>query len=121
MQKPKIWDAARAIDPSFTLPRICSWWYNMYSSADYAVTPRPMYPADGRKVPDVWTHPGGLRASLQSQLGQFPLFKFWGPATSIDVTKWIAQSALLLDEQFNPTLTLIYLPHPRLLDAEAWA
>jgi len=110
VQKPKIWDAARAIDPSFTCANLF-WWYNMYSSADFAVTPRPMYPADGRKVPDVWTHPGDLRDSLQKQLGQFPLFKFWGPATSIDATRWIAHSALRIDEQFDPTLTLIYLPH----------
>ncbi len=110
VQKPKIWDAARAIDPSFTCANLF-WWYNMYSSADYAVTPRPMYPADGRKLPDVWTHPTELRASLQNQLGRFPLFKFWGPATSIDVSRWIAQSALRLDQQFDPTLTLTYLPH----------
>ena len=110
VQKPKIWDAARAIDPSFSCANLF-WWYNMYSSADYAVTPRPMYPADGRKLPDVWTHPANLRESLQKQLGQFPLFKFWGPATSVDATKWIADSAMRVDEQFNPTLSLIYLPH----------
>jgi predicted AlkP superfamily pyrophosphatase or phosphodiesterase len=110
VQKKKIWDIARQMDPSFTCANLF-WWYNMYSSTDLAVTPRPMYPADGRKLPDVWTQPPGLRESLQKQLGQFPLFKFWGPATSIDATKWIAESALRVDEQFNPTLTLIYLPH----------
>ncbi len=83
----------------------------MYSSATYAVTPRPMYPADGRKIPDVWTNPPELRKSLQDHLGPFPLFKFWGPATSIDSTNWIAGSAIRVDEQFNPTLTLVYLPH----------
>jgi predicted AlkP superfamily pyrophosphatase or phosphodiesterase len=110
VQRKKIWDIARQMDPSFTCANLF-WWYNMYSSADLAVTPRPMYPADGRKLPDVWTHPPGLRESLQKQLGQFPLFKFWGPATSIEATEWIADSALRIDEQFNPTLTLIYLPH----------
>jgi predicted AlkP superfamily pyrophosphatase or phosphodiesterase len=110
VQRPKIWDAARAIDPTFTCANLF-WWYNMYSSADLAVTPRPMYPADGRKIPDVWTQPGELRQSLQAELGQFPLFKFWGPETSIAATQWIAKSALRVDEQFLPTLTLIYLPH----------
>ena len=56
VQGPKIWDTARAADPSFTCANLF-WWFNMYSGADYSVTPRPMYPADGRKVPDVYTAP----------------------------------------------------------------
>lgn len=110
VHKPRIWEAGRAKNPDFTCANLF-WWYNMYSSADYAVTPRPMYPADGRKIPDIWTNPPELRKSLQDHLGPFPLFKFWGPATSIDSTNWIAGSAIRVDEQFNPTLTLIYLPH----------
>jgi len=110
VQRPRIWEAARAIDPAFTCANLF-WWYNMYSSADVAVTPRPMYPADGRKLPDLWTKPADLRHSLQAELGQFPLFKFWGPATSIAATRWIAHSAIRVDQQFHPTLTLIYLPH----------
>lgn len=108
--RPRIWDAARKIDPSFTCANLF-WWYAMYSSADVTVTPRPMYPADGRKLPDVWTHPADLRESLQQKLGQFPLFKFWGPATSIEATRWIADAAIQVDEQFHPTLSLVYLPH----------
>src|SRR5690606_14348014 len=86
------------------------WWYNMYSSADIAVTPRPMYPADGRKLPDIWTSPPSLRTGLQQQLGTFPLFHFWGPATSIKATRWIADAALRVDTDLDPTLSLIYLP-----------
>src|SRR3712207_7062768 len=58
-------------DPEFTCANLF-WWYNMYSSVDYAVTPRPMYPADGRKLPDIYTQPGDLRTTLQKQFGQFP-------------------------------------------------
>jgi predicted AlkP superfamily pyrophosphatase or phosphodiesterase len=110
VERPKVWERARAIDPTFTCANHC-WWYNMYSSADYAVTPRPMYPADGRKVPDCWAHPGELRDWLQKELGQFPLFQFWGPMTSIHATQWIADAAIRVDERFNPTLSLVYLPH----------
>ena len=110
VQRPKVWETARQIDPSFTCANIC-WWYNMYSTADYAVTPRPMYLADGRKIPDCWTHPPELRDWLQRELGRFPLFQFWGPATSINATRWIADAAIKVDERFNPTLTLVYLPH----------
>jgi predicted AlkP superfamily pyrophosphatase or phosphodiesterase len=109
---PKIWDIARQRDASkkFTCANIC-WWYAMYSTADYTVTPRPMYPADGRKLPDIWTDPPELRQTLQGRLGQFPLFQFWGPATSIRSTEWIARAAMRVYDRFDPTLTLIYLPH----------
>lgn len=107
---PKIWDMARALNPSFTCANMF-WWYNMYSSVDYSVTPRPMYPADGRKIPDIYTQPQEWRSQLQAQLGQFPLFNFWGPNTSIKSTQWIAQSAKWVEEHHNPTLTLVYLPH----------
>jgi predicted AlkP superfamily pyrophosphatase or phosphodiesterase len=83
----------------------------MYSSADYTVTPRPMYPATGLKLPDVWTHPAGLRDELQRELGTFPLFQFWGPATSVRATQWIADAAIAVDRMHNPTLSLVYLPH----------
>ncbi len=107
---PKIWDHAKSLDPTFTCANLF-WWYNMYSTADYSVTPRPMYPADGRKIPDVYAHPAALRQQLQQKLGTFPLFNFWGPATSIKATQWIADASIEVDRQFNPTLTLIYLPH----------
>jgi predicted AlkP superfamily pyrophosphatase or phosphodiesterase len=106
VQAPKVWEAA----PDVTCANLC-WWFAMYSSADVTVTPRPMYPADGRKIPDCYTKPGDLRDRLQAELGQFPLFRFWGPAASIESTKWIADAAKLVDAEFDPTLSLIYLPH----------
>jgi predicted AlkP superfamily pyrophosphatase or phosphodiesterase len=107
---PKIWETARASDSSFTCANLF-WWFNMYSTAEYSVTPRPMYLADGRKIPDIYTKPSGLRDHLQSALGQFPLFEFWGPRAGIRSTQWIADAAKHVEQQFNPTLTLIYLPH----------
>jgi predicted AlkP superfamily pyrophosphatase or phosphodiesterase len=106
----KIWETARRHDPAFTCSNLF-WWYNMHSSVDTAVTPRPMYPADGRKLPDVHTRPADLRFTLQKKLGQFPLFKFWGPASSIVSTRWIASAAIEVDRLRPATLTLIYLPH----------
>lgn len=110
VQSPKVWDLAHSLDPSFTCANLF-WWYNMYSSTDYAITPRPMYPADGRKLPDIYTQPQEWRSPLQDELGQFPLFNFWGPNTSIASTQWIAASAKWVEERCNPTLTLVYLPH----------
>jgi predicted AlkP superfamily pyrophosphatase or phosphodiesterase len=110
VQAAKLWETARAADPSFTCANLF-WWFNMYSTADYSVTPRPMYPADGRKIPDVYTAPADLREELQSALGTFPLFEFWGPRAGIHSTEWIAAAAKHVDRRFNPTLTLVYLPH----------
>jgi predicted AlkP superfamily pyrophosphatase or phosphodiesterase len=106
----RIWDAARRRDASFTCANLC-WWYNMYSGADITVTPRPMYPADGRKIPDCYTHPSELRDELTSKLGRFPLFKFWGPMTDIGSTRWIAAATHHVRRSRRPTLTLVYLPH----------
>ena len=110
VQQPKVWDKARQLDPAFTVANLF-WWYNMYSSADIAVTPRPMYPADGRKIPDIYAVPLGLRPMLQRDLGAFPLFKFWGPGATIQSSRWIAEASIRVDQQYDPTLTLIYLPH----------
>jgi predicted AlkP superfamily pyrophosphatase or phosphodiesterase len=110
MAGEKIWEAAKRRDPAFT-SAVLFWWYNMYSSADLSVTPRPMYPADGRKIPDVYTHPAALRDELQGRLGQFPLFRFWGPFADLTASRWIADATLHVWETRRPTLTLVYLPH----------
>ncbi len=59
----------------------------------------------------IYTQPQEWRSQLQAELGQFPLFNFWGPNTSIRCSQWIADSAKWVEERCNPTLTLIYLPH----------
>lgn len=110
VQAPKIWDKARRLDPSFTCSKMF-WWYNMYATADYSVTPRPDYLSDGRKMPDCYAHPASLRDHLQQELGTFPLFQFWGPGANIRSSQWIADASMLTDNLYDPTLTLIYLPH----------
>jgi predicted AlkP superfamily pyrophosphatase or phosphodiesterase len=110
VRAPKLWEVLREQDPDFTCAKLF-WWYNMYSSADYSVTPRPNYLADGRKIPDVYSHPAGLRDALQAELGQFPLFNFWGPNTKITSSRWIADAAIYTDQKYHPTLSLVYLPH----------
>ncbi|MGB7394983.1 MAG: nucleotide pyrophosphatase/phosphodiesterase family protein [Pricia sp.] len=110
VQAEKIWEKLQREDPHFTCANLF-WWYNMYSTADYSVTPRPNYLADGRKIPDIYSHPAELRDTLQTELGQFPLFNFWGPKTSIKASKWISDAAIRTDQIHNPTLSLVYLPH----------
>ncbi|MEM8781464.1 MAG: nucleotide pyrophosphatase/phosphodiesterase family protein [Planctomycetota bacterium] len=110
----KVWETARRIaeqrGQDFRVANLF-WWFNMGSSADVAVTPRPQYRADGRKVPDVWTHPSDERDRLQGELGRFPLFRFWGPGSNLASSRWIADATELVVERHDPTLTLVYLPH----------
>jgi len=112
VQSPRIWGIAKAKGTPVRVANIC-WWYAMHAGCDITVTPRPMYPADGRKLPDCWTHPAALRDTLQAELGQFPLFKFWGPMTSIESTRWIVDATrhVLTRTDSDPDLTLVYLPH----------
>jgi predicted AlkP superfamily pyrophosphatase or phosphodiesterase len=106
----KIWEAGKKRDGRFTCANMF-WWYNMASSHDVGATPRPIYKADGRKLPDCYTVPGQLRERLTERLGPFPLFQFWGPATTIASTRWIAEATKLVMTDHDPTLTLVYLPH----------
>ncbi len=106
----KVWEAGKARNPAFTCAKMF-WWYNMYSTADWSATPRPMYPADGRKIPDHYAQPYALHDELDAKLGPFPLFKFWGPLTDISSSEWIARATLHVMQTRNPTLTLTYLPH----------
>jgi predicted AlkP superfamily pyrophosphatase or phosphodiesterase len=106
----KVWEAAKRRDPSFTCAQMF-WWYNMYSSADISATPRPMYAADGRKIPDHYADPPELHDELDRRLGPFPLFRFWGPATDIASSRWIACATMHVMRTRRPTLALCYLPH----------
>lgn len=106
----KLWDTLRREIPGFTCAKVF-WWYNMHATVDFSVTPRPLYPADGRKVFDVHTQPMSLRDDLKRDLGPFPFPAFWGPAAGIASSEWIAASAKWIEQRHSPTLSLVYLPH----------
>jgi predicted AlkP superfamily pyrophosphatase or phosphodiesterase len=106
----RIYQAAKKRDSRHTTAKMF-WWYNMYADVDWSMTPRPSYPADGRKVFDSYSQPPELRDSLQAKLGVFPLPKFWGPAADIASTTWIVDATIEVLRAHRPSLTLAYLPH----------
>lgn len=110
LQGPMVWETARQRFPGMTVANLFG-WFNMFSSADITVTPRPKYAADGRKHPDILSTPRALRDRLQAELGPFPLFNFWGPRADIRSTEWIAQATQRVMQWHDPALTLCYLPH----------
>ena len=106
----KLWEVLKREHPGFTTAKLF-WWYNMYATADYTITPRPMYPADGRKVFDIYTQPSGIREAIKQDLGDFPFPTFWGPMAGLPCSQWIAESAKWVEEKYWPNLSLVYLPH----------
>jgi predicted AlkP superfamily pyrophosphatase or phosphodiesterase len=115
---PKLWDLLRQQGSSFTCGQLF-WWFNMFSSVDWSITPRPIYPADGRKIFDIYSWPYSLRSEIKRDLGEFPFPAFWGPAAGVNtpqasadaVSRWIAQAAQWIERRFSPALNLVYLPH----------
>lgn len=114
----KIWETMRRRKKGFTCAKIF-WWYNMYSTADFSITPRPMYPADGRKIFDIYAFPYSLRTEIKKELGEFPFPTFWGPVAGRQspqgspdaASRWIAEAAKWIESHYHPDLSLIYLPH----------
>jgi len=114
----KLWESLRRSNPGFSCAQLF-WWFNMYSTADWSITPRPMYPADGRKVFDIYAWPYAIRNEIKRDLGEFPFPGFWGPAAGVNtpqgppdaVSRWIAEAACWIERKFSPTLNLVYLPH----------
>jgi predicted AlkP superfamily pyrophosphatase or phosphodiesterase len=81
----------------------------MGASTDWTVTPRPIYYADGKKAPDCYTRPPSLHDELVGELGEFPLFQYWGPTASIRSSAWIVEATRRLLPRAD--MTLAYLPH----------
>jgi len=110
VQGEKVWEAAHKAFPQFSCAKLF-WWFNMYSSVDFSVTPRPIYPADGRKIPGLYSSPPDLQERYEKLFGKFPLFNFWGPTANIQSSQWIADCAKQEFDDHKPTLQLVYLPH----------
>ncbi len=106
----KIYELAKERDPSFTCAKIF-WWWNMGAAVDWSITPRPYYPADGRKIPAVYGWPKSYPTWLEEELGPFPFFDFWGPKSGLPSSRWLADAAIRTIEKHRPTLTMVYLPH----------
>ena len=110
VQGEKLWETAKKIDPNLRVANLF-WRYCTHAACDVTVTERPTYWANGRKGPDIYTAPEHFRDELVEQLGEFPLFRFWGPATNISSTEWIAKATLHTLRCQSPHIALTYLPH----------
>lgn len=110
VQSQKVWHPLKSDDPDFNVSKLF-WWYNMYADVDASITPRPHYLADGNKIFDLYSKPDGLHQKIESDIGTFPFFNFWGPKAGIGASEWIANAAINEFKQNRPNLQLVYLPH----------
>lgn len=108
----KLWETARRRSGGDYTSANLGWWYAMGATTDLTVTPRPIYHADGRKSPDFYARPPRLHDELRDELGEFPLFQYWGPTATIRSTQWIVDATRrVLADPGTPDLTMAYLPH----------
>ncbi len=110
IQREQVWDSLKANRPEISCAQMF-WWYNMYANVEYSVTPRPIYPADGRKIPAIYSNPSSLAKELESTLGSFPFFNFWGPGADSRSSQWIADASIEVLRRYDPALQFVYLPH----------
>ncbi|WP_158968866.1 alkaline phosphatase family protein [Paraglaciecola sp. L3A3] len=110
VQSEKVWDVLKRNKPELKVSKLF-WWYNMYANVDNSMTPRPHYLADGNKIFDLYSSPTGLHQQIETEIGKFPFFSFWGPKAGIAASQWIADAASIEFKLNKPDLQLVYLPH----------
>ncbi|RAW46499.1 alkaline phosphatase family protein [Halorubrum sp. 48-1-W] len=82
------------------------------TDADVAVTPSPVEDADNELIAmNCWTNPDGFYDDLRDELGHFPLHNYWGPAASVEATRWILEAAERAVDRVDPDLLWVYVPH----------
>ncbi len=110
VQGEKVWHKLQQNKPEFSCSKLF-WWYNMYADVNNAITPRPHYPADGRKIMGLYSEPAKLQETIENEIGIFPFFNFWGPKADIRSSRWIVDCAIEEFKMNRPDLQLVYLPH----------
>ena len=106
----KLYERLRELDPKARCAKIF-WWWNLGARVDWSITPRPFYPADGRKIVATYSQPAEFGRGLEQRLGPFPFFDFWGPKSGLPSSRWLADAAIDTLERERPALTMVYLPH----------
>ena len=106
----KVYERLAELDPAARTAKIF-WWWNLGARVAWSITPRPFYPADGRKIVATYSAPTEYGRGLEERLGPFPFFDFWGPKSGLASSRWLARAAIDTLERERPALTMVYLPH----------
>ena len=80
-------------------------------AADIVLTPKPDHGPDGKLTSLCWSHPPELVPLVFKKLGLFPLMNYWGPMAGLASSAWIAKSASIIWDHYQPQLQMVYVPH----------
>ncbi|MCB2180972.1 MAG: alkaline phosphatase family protein [Desulfobulbaceae bacterium] len=83
---------------------------SLFADCKVVMTPKPMHTEDGL-VPWCYSKPVGFYEEVCRDIGEFPLYHYWGPRAGIESSRWIADAALKTLEIHGPDLMFVYLPH----------
>jgi len=116
LDRPRIWEPAgqgRGPSPAARQIKVAAlfWWNFLGAPVDTYLNVAPFHLHDGATVSSCSSRPADLYPFLEKKLGPFPLHRFWGPAVSIDSSRWILEAALEVAARRGPDLLLAYLPH----------
>ncbi len=84
------------------------WWFNQGAPVRWFATPKPHYGCDGSKQFGIIDQ---TECQLETEIGSFPFFSFWGPHAGLPCSQWIAAAAARVLVKNRPEITLVYLPH----------
>ena len=107
--------------------RNCFWWFNMYSSADYSITPRRcIRPMAGSS--STFTRGRSIREEIKRDLGEFPFFGFLGAGGGMESPQGSGRCRIALDcrirqmdrKQIQPDAEPDLPAASRLQSATAW-
>ena len=108
--RPQIWDLLSHHGRGLT----SAVWFPLHAKgceADYVCTPAPIHNPDGSESLWCYTRPTEFYGLLRDRLGHFPLLNYWGPLAGLPSSAWIADSAVIAAQQWQPDFFYIYLPH----------
>ncbi len=87
------------------------WQQALGEDVDFLLSPAPIHTHSGRMVMDCASRPDSLYEELRSELGGFPLHRYWGPLASATVGNWISKAVVkILQRSDAPELLMVYLP-----------
>lgn len=109
VQTERIWDVLKRKKSVKTA--VLFWQNSMFANSDFIITPRPIHLENGSI--DMWCYskPPNYYEEVSQNIGEFDLYSYWGPFSSLKSSEWISKSIEYTLEKNTPNVLLAYLPH----------
>lgn len=109
VQKPRIWDILKEINPKLKTA-VFFWQNSLYANSDFIITPKPIHLED-KTIMWCYSKPVNYYEEIVQHIGEFDLKWYWGPFVSIKSSQWIIDASMYTIKKHKPDLVLVYLPH----------